>query len=419
MIPDTVTLGGTAARAQAGAVTGNAERRALYDGAALATRAVHAGQYPEHHGGALAVPVHFSSTFERTVVLDGGWDYSRIANPTRSALEHCLAALEGGAGAVATASGMAATTTTVLSTCRAGAHVVLPDSTYGGTWDLFSAVLPRWGVRTTVVDMTDLDTVAAAVTPDTALVWAETPSNPRLRITDIAAVADIAHRSGALLAVDSTFASPALQQPLALGADIVVHSTTKYLGGHSDVTGGAIVSRTAATADLIARTSGMVGTIAGPMDAWLVLRGTKTLPMRMRQVSASALRIAEFLSDHPAVSAVHYPGLPGHPHHDLAKRQMTDYGGVVAFEVRGSRDTAAAVCARTRLFTLAVSLGSVESLIQHPAQMTHCTTGGTQVSVPDTLVRLSVGLEDPDDLLADLAHALRAETLRPGATLDG
>lgn len=402
-----------AVTAQADAVTGHAERRALYDGASLATRAVHAGQYPEDHNGALTVPVHFSSTFERTVVLDGGWDYSRIANPTRSALEHCLAALEGGAGAVATASGMAATTTIVLATCRAGAHVVLPDSTYGGTWDLFNDVLPRWGVRATVVDMTDLDAVAAAVTADTALVWAETPSNPRLRITDITAVADIAHRAGALLAVDSTFASPALQQPLTLGADIVMHSTTKYLGGHSDVTGGAVVSRAPATAELIARTSGMIGTIAGPMDAWLVLRGTKTLPVRMRQVSASALRIAEFLADHPAVTAVHYPGLPSHPHHDLAKRQMTDYGGVVSFEVRGTRDTAAEVCARTRLFTLAVSLGSVESLIQHPAQMTHCTTGGTRVAVPDTLIRLSVGLEDPDDLLLDLARALRTE-----ATLD-
>lgn len=395
-------------------MTGAPERRRLYDSAAPATRAVHAGQYPDEHGGALAVPVHFSSTFERSVVLDGGWDYSRIANPTRSALERCLAALEGGAGCVATASGMAATTTTVLATCRAGAHVVLPDSTYGGTWDLFADVLPRWGVRTTVVDMTDLDAVAAAVTEDTALIWVETPSNPRLRITDVGAVADVAHRAGALLAVDSTFASPALQQPLALGADIVVHSTTKYLGGHSDVTGGAVVSRDPAVADLLARTSGMIGTIAGPMDAWLVLRGVKTLPVRMRHVSASAMRIAEFLAEHPAVARVHYPGLPSHPHHDLAKRQMTDFGGVVSFEVRGTRETAARLCARTRLFTLAVSLGSVESLIQHPAQMTHCTTGGTRVAVPDALVRLSVGLEDPDDLITDLVTALQ-----PEATLGG
>jgi cystathionine gamma-synthase len=389
-------------------------RRAHYDGGAFRTRAVHAGQYPEQHAGALSVPVHFSSTFERSVVLDGGWDYSRIANPTRATLEQCLTSLEAGAGATVTASGMAATTTTVLATCAAGAHVVLPDSTYGGTWDLFTEVLSRWGLTWTVVDMADLDAVAAAVTDRTALVWVETPSNPRLRITDIAAVADIAHRRGALLAVDSTFASPYLQQPLSLGADLVVHSTTKYLGGHSDVTGGAVISRTPAAAELIARTSGILGGIAGPLDAWLVVRGIKTLPVRMRQVCSSAMRIAEFLAEHPAVATVHYPGLPSHPHHDLAKRQMTDFGGVVSFELRGTRDDAAAVCARTGLFTLAVSLGSVESLIQHPAQMTHCTTGGTSVAVPESLVRLSIGLEDPDDLLADLDAALR-----PGATLAG
>lgn len=387
------------------------ERRLLYDTGAPATRAVHAGQYPDEHGGALSVPVHFSSAFERSVVLDGGWDYSRIANPTRSALETCVTRLEDGAGATATASGMAAITTTVLATCGAGGHVLLPDSTYGGTWDLFSEVLPRWGITSTVVDMSDLDAVAAAMTDGTCLVWAETPSNPRLRITDVAAVAEIAHAGGALLAVDGTFASPYLQQPLALGADVVVHSTTKYLGGHSDVTGGVVVSRTPDLAGRIARTSGMIGSIASPMDSWLVLRGVKTLPVRMRQMSASALRIATFLAEHPAVAAVHYPGLPEHPHHDLAKRQMRDFGGVVSFELHGTRDDAARVCARTRLFTLAVSLGSVESLIQHPAQMTHCTTGGTGVAVPDTLVRLAVGLEDTDDLVTDLACALDGGTL--------
>ncbi|OZM81725.1 PLP-dependent aspartate aminotransferase family protein [Pseudonocardia sp. MH-G8] len=397
-------------------MTGYADphRRASYDELSPETRAVHAGQYPEEHAGALSVPVHMSSTFERAVVLDGGWDYSRIANPTRAALEHCLAALEGGSGATATASGMAAITTTVLATCHAGSHVVVPDSIYGGTWDLFSSVLSRWGVRTAVVDMSDLGAVAAAIMPDTSLVWVETPSNPRLRITDVAAVADLAHEAGAVLAVDSTFASPYLQQPLALGADLVIHSTTKYLGGHSDVTGGVIVSGSEAMAELIDRTSGVIGGVAGPMDAWLVLRGTKSLPVRMRHVSAAAMRIAEMLTAHPAVARVHYPGLHSHPQHDLAKRQMTDFGGVVSFEVRGSREDAAAVCARTRLFTLAVSLGSVESLIQHPANMTHCTTGGTQAAVPETLVRLSIGLEDVDDLVADLDAALDQ-----GATLAG
>jgi len=383
-----------------------AQRRSAYDTGGRATRAVHAGQYPEEHGGALSVPVHFSSAFERSVVLDGGWDYSRIANPTRSALETCVARLEEGAGATATASGMAATTTTVLALCGAGSHVLLPDSTYGGTWDLFTEVLPRWGITSTVVDMADLPAVAAAMTPQTGLVWAETPSNPRLRITDVSAVADIAHAGGALLVVDGTFASPYLQQPLLLGADVVVHSTTKYLGGHTDVTGGVIVSRTPELAGRIARTSGMTGAIAGPMESWLVLRGIKTLPVRMRQMCHSAQRIAVFLAEHPAVAEVHYPGLPSHPHHDLAKRQMRDSGGVVSFELHGSREDAAAMCARTTLFTLAVSLGSVESLIQHPAQMTHCTTGGTGVAVPETLIRLAVGLEDTDDLLADLAAAL-------------
>jgi cystathionine gamma-synthase len=248
------------------------------------------------------------------------------------------------------------------------------------------------------------------MTDDTCMVQAETPSNPRLRITDSAAVAEIAHSGGALLAIDGTFALPYLQQPLALGADVVVHSTTK-LGGHSDVTGGVIVSRAPELAERIAKTSGMIGSVASPMDSWLVLRGIKTLPVRMRQMCGSALRIATFLADHPAVAAVHYPGLPDHPHHELAKRQMRDSGGVVSFELHSTLADAAQIYARTNLFTLAVSLGSVEPLIQHPAQMTHCTTGGTGVAVPDTLVRLAVRLEDTDDLVADLADALGGGTL--------
>jgi cystathionine gamma-synthase len=372
-----------------------------------ATRAVHAGQYPSEHNGAVAVPIYQAATFERPVVLDGGWDYSRIANPTRAALEECLAALEGGRFGSAFASGMAATATTVLALCRAGDHVIIPDNTYGGTWDLFSRITSRWGLEYTVVDMTEPAAVAAAMRPRTSLVWAETPSNPSLRITDIAAIADVAHRDGARLVVDNTFASPVLQQPLALGADAVMHSTTKYLSGHSDVTGGAIITDDDEVAEAIKFHSGALGTMAQPFDSWLVLRGVKTLPIRMRQVCESAMRIAEFLEGHPRVARVHYPGLPGHPGHDVAKRQMRDFGGVVSFEVDGTADDAAAVCARTRLFTLAVSLGSVESLIQNPGQMTHCTTTGSPVKVPESLVRLSVGLEDGAELVSDLADALR------------
>jgi cystathionine gamma-synthase len=285
--------------------------------------------------------------------------------------------------------------------------VIIPDNTYGGTWDLFSRITSRWGLEYTVVDMTDPAAVAAAMRPRTSLVWAETPSNPSLRITDIAAIADVAHRDGARLVVDNTFASPVLQQPLALGADAVMHSTTKYLSGHSDVTGGAIITDDDEVAEAIKFHSGALGTMAQPFDSWLVLRGVKTLPIRMRQVCESAMRIAEFLEGHPRVARVHYPGLPGHPGHDVAKRQMRDFGGVVSFEVDGTADDAAAVCARTRLFTLAVSLGSVESLIQNPGQMTHCTTTGSPVKVPESLVRLSVGLEDGAELVSDLADALR------------
>lgn len=387
-------------------MTRSEERRHAYLDGAMSTRAVHAGQYPEEHNGAVSIPIYQTSTFERPVVLSGGWDYSRIANPTRSALEECLASLEGGSRATATASGMAATTTTVLATCRSGAHVVIPDNTYGGTWDLFSRLLPQWGLRYTTVAAGDLRAVRAAMEPETALVWVETPSNPNLLITDVRAVSDIAHERGALLAVDGTFASPYLQQPLGLGADIVVHSTTKYLGGHSDLTGGAIVAASSELGEVVAYACGALGTMASPMDAWLVLRGVKTLPVRMRQICESAGLVAEFLAGHPRVREVYYPGLPTHPDHDLAKRQMLDFGGVVSFLVEGDVEDAAAVCTRTKLFTLAVSLGGVESLIQHPARMTHCTTPGTSVAVSESLVRISVGLEDAGELVADLDAAL-------------
>jgi cystathionine gamma-synthase len=377
---------------------------------AFATRAVHAGHDPAQHNGSVTTPIYQVSTFVRPHArpVESGWDYSRIANPTRTALEECLAALDGGACAVAFASGMAACCSVLTALGRAGAHVVIPDNVYGGTWDLVHEVYQRWGLAYTAVDMGDLDAAAAALRPDTALVWTETPSNPLLKITDIAAVASLAHAAGALLVTDSTFASPYLQQPIALGADLVIHATTKYLGGHSDVTGGAVIAAAPDVGFEVARYAGMLGTGAAPQEAWLVQRGIKTLPVRMRQICDSSQRIAEFLSGHPAMRQVHYPGLPGHPDHLLAAKQMPDgFGGVISVEIDGDADAAGAVCERTRVFTLAVSLGSVESLIEHPpARMTHCTTAGTPVGVSDTLLRLSIGLEDCGELIADLGQAL-------------
>ena len=380
-------------------------------GRAFDTRAIHSGHDAAEHNGSVTTPIYQVATFVRPHArpVDSGWDYSRVGNPTRDALERCVASLENGADAVAVASGMAAVTTVIHTLGRAGAHVVVPDNVYGGTWDLVHDVYPRWGLTHTAVDMGDVDAVAAAIRPDTVLVWAETPSNPLLKVTDIAAVADIAHAAGALLVVDSTFASPYLQQPIALGADVVVHSTTKYLGGHSDVTGGVVVAADPEIGALIRRHVGMLGTMAAPQEAWLTQRGVKTLPVRMRQICRSAQRIAEFLTAHPAVRRVHYPGLPDHPDHTLATKQMSaGFGGVVSLEIAGDADAAGRVCERTEVFTLAVSLGSVESLIEHPARMTHCTTLGTPVGVGENLIRLSVGLEDCDELIADLAAALAA-----------
>lgn len=378
---------------------------------AFDTSAVHAGHDPARHNGSVTTPIYQASTFARPSArpVTSGWDYSRIANPTRAALEECLATLDNGASAAAVASGMAACVTVIQALCGPGAHLVIPDNVYGGTWDLVHDVYQRWGLSCTEVDMTDLDAVAAAIGPGTALVWAETPSNPLLKITDIAAVASLAHRAGALLVVDGTFASPYLQQPIALGADLVIHSTTKYLSGHSDIIGGAIIAASAEVGATISRHVGMLGTAAAPQDAWLVQRGIKTLPVRMRQVCANSARIAEFLVGHPAVRRVHYPGLPGHPGHLLAARQMPGgFGGVVSIELHADADTAGLVCERTRIFTLAVSLGSVESLIEQPARMTHCTTAGTSAGVSGSLLRLSIGLEDCDELIADLTQALAA-----------
>jgi cystathionine gamma-synthase len=378
---------------------------------AFDTSAVHAGHDPAGHNGSVTTPIYQVSTFVRARArpVESGWDYSRIANPTRAALEECLATLDNGAAAVAVASGMAACATVLQALCRSGAHLVIPDNVYGGTWDLVHDVYRRWGLACTEVDMTDLNAVAAAIRPETALVWTETPSNPLLKITDIAAIAGLAHRANALLVVDGTFGSPYLQQPIALGADLVIHSTTKYLSGHSDVIGGAIISAAAEVGATISAHVGMLGTAAAPQDAWLVQRGIKTLPVRMRRICESSQRIAEFLAGHPAVRRVHYPGLPGHPGHLLASKQMPGgFGGVVSMELHAGADEAGRVCERARVFTLAVSLGSVESLIEQPARMTHCTTAGTPVGVSDSLLRLSIGLEDCDELIADLAQALAA-----------
>jgi len=372
------------------------------------TLAIHAGQEPDAATGAVAVPIYATSTYKQDGVggLRGGYEYSRSANPTRAALEAALAALEGGTRGLAFASGLAAEDTLLRALCRPGDHLLLPGDAYGGTFRLVARVLANWGVEFTAVDLHDLDAVRAAVRPSTRVVWCETPSNPLLGIADIAELAGIAHEAGARLIVDNTFASPYLQQPLALGADVVVHSTTKYLGGHSDVVGGALITSDADLGDELAFHQNSMGAVAGPFDAWLVLRGIKTLGVRMDRHCRNAERIADFLADHAGVSRVLYPGRPEHPGHEVAVRQMRAFGGMVSFTLRGGEEAALKVCELTQLFTLGESLGGVESLIEHPGRMTHASAAGSPLQVPDDLVRLSVGIEDVDDLLADLAQAL-------------
>ena len=372
------------------------------------TLAIHAGQEPDPRTGAVAVPIYQTSTYKQDGVggLREGYEYSRSANPTRTALEEALAALEGGARGLAFASGLAAEDTLLRTVLRPGDHLILPGDAYGGTYRLIARVLAPWGVEFTPVPLGDLAAVQAALRPSTKLIWCETPTNPLLGIADIAALATLAHEAGAHLVVDNTFASPYLQQPLALGADVVVHSTTKYLGGHSDVVGGALITADAALGDELAFHQNSMGAVAGPFDAWLVLRGIKTLGVRMDRHCANAQRVAEMLADHPAVSEVHYPGLPSHPGHALAKTQMRGFGGMVSFQVHGGASAAVEVCGRTRLFTLGESLGGVESLIEHPARMTHASATGSALEVPADLVRLSVGIETAEDLLEDLRQAL-------------
>lgn len=376
--------------------------------AGFETLAIHAGQEPDPGTGAVVVPIYQVSTYKQDGVggLRGGYEYSRSANPTRAALEECLAALEGGVRGLAFASGMAAEDTLLRAVCAPGDHVLIPDDAYGGTYRLISKVLASWGVAYDPVPLTDIDAVRAAVRPETKLIWVETPTNPLLNVADIAALAGVAHEAGARLVVDNTFASPYLQRPLALGADVVVHSTTKYLGGHSDVVGGALVAADVELAERLAFHQNAMGAVAGPFDAWLTLRGVKTLGVRMDRHCANAARVAAFLERHPRVASVHYPGLPGHPGHEVAAKQMRAFGGMVSFRLAAGEEAAVRVCERARVFTLGESLGGVESLIEHPARMTHASAAGSPLEVPADLVRLSVGIEDVDDLLADLEQAL-------------
>jgi cystathionine gamma-synthase len=372
------------------------------------TRAIHAGQPSDPRTGAVVPPIFQVSTFHQDAVGSPreGWEYSRSGNPTRAALEACLADLDGGTRGLAFASGLAAEDCILRTLCAPHDHVVVPGDAYGGTFRLVDKVFGRWGVTHTSVDLSDLDSLVAAMTPKTTVVWCETPSNPLLGIADIAAVARIAHEGGAKLVVDNTFASPYLQQPLALGADIVVYSTTKYLGGHSDVVGGALVAADAELGGQLAFHQNAIGSIAGPFDSWLVMRGVKTLAVRMDRHCENAARIAAFLQHHKAVSQVFYPGLPSHAGHEIAAKQMRNFGGMVSFRMDAGEAAAVEVCNRARLFTLAESLGGVESLIEHPGRMTHASVVGSPLEVPADLVRLSVGIENIDDLLADLEQAL-------------
>jgi cystathionine gamma-synthase len=379
------------------------------NGMGFETLAIHAGQEPDAATGAVVPPIYQTSTYKQDGVggTRGGYEYSRTANPTRTALEEALAAVEHGTRAFAFASGMAAEDCLLRTLCRPGDHVLIPTDAYGGTYRLFDKVLKPGGLAHDPVEQTDLDAVRDALAATHAtVVWAETPTNPLLNITDIEQLAEVAHVAGALLVVDNTFASPYLQQPLSLGADVVVHSTTKYIGGHSDVVGGAIVVKDDETADKIAFLQNATGAIPGPFDAWLTLRGLKTLAVRMDRHSANAARIADMLTTNAAVGQVCYPGLAEHPGHKIAAAQMRAFGGMVSFRVKAGQDAALKVVDRTRLFTLGESLGGVESLIELPARMTHQSVAGSALEVPSDLIRLSVGIEDVDDLLDDLRQAL-------------
>lgn len=392
----------------------------------FATRAIHAGQEPEERTGAVAVPIFQTSTYaqDQVGITRAGYDYSRAGNPTRSALEEAMSALENGRHSAAFASGMAAADAALRALLRPGDHLIIPIDAYGGTFRLIDKIAVPWGVSYTAVPLGDTDAVRAALRPETRLIWCETPTNPLLGIADIVALADIAHGAagatgapaptgasgtpsgGAKLLVDNTFATPYLQQPLQLGADVVLHSTTKYIGGHSDVIGGALTTADDELGEQFAFHAKSMGGVAGPFDAWLTLRGLKTLAVRMDRHCDNAEQIVELLTENPKVGAVYYPGLPDHPGHQVAAGQMRRFGGMVSFRVRGGQEEAVKICSRTRLFTLGESLGGVESLIELPALMTHMSVAGSELEVPPDLIRLSVGIEDIDDLMTDLSDAL-------------
>lgn len=375
-------------------------------GPGFETLAIHAGQDPDVHTGAVVPPIHLATTFAQDAVgSPRGFEYSRSGNPTRASLETALAALEGAAFGFAFASGMAAEDA-VLRCLRPGDHVVIPADAYGGTYRIVARVHAEYGISFTPADLSDAESVGRAIRDETKLVWVETPSNPTLRIADIDAIAEFAHARGALLVVDNTFATPFLQQPLELGADVVVHSTTKYLGGHSDVVGGFVATSSESVAERVGFLQNATGAVPSPFDCYLLLRGLKTLAVRVERQCANAATVARFLATHPAVASVFYPGLESHPGHDLAKGQMRDYGAMVSFTLAGGEDAALRMAGATGLFTLAESLGAVESLIEHPARMTHLSVVGSPLEVDPALIRLSVGIETVDDLVDDLAQAL-------------
>ena len=372
----------------------------------FATRAIHVGQDPESTTGAVIVPIYQTSTYaQKGVGEHSGYEYSRTDNPTRTALQECLATLEEGKYGLAFASGLGATTTLMLM-LKAGDHVVCGDDVYGGTYRLFQRVLTDHGLRFDFVDTSDPEQVKTAIRPETKLIWLETPTNPLLKLAPIAAISRLARERGIWTVVDNTFASSYNQRPLTLGADIVLHSTTKYLGGHSDVIGGALITSNDELYERLKFLQNAAGAVPGPFDSWLVLRGLKTLAIRMREHERNAHAVAQFLNEHSAVEKVIYPGLPSHPQHGLAREQMCGFGGMISIILKGDAAAANRMVTRTKLFTLAESLGGVESLIEVPAAMTHASVAGSKLEVPANLVRLSVGIEDSNDLLRDLEQAL-------------
>lgn len=379
----------------------------------FSTRALHVGQGPDLETGAVVQPIHLATTYKQDAVgSHRGYEYSRSGNPTRNALEECLASLESAGHALAFASGLAATLT-LLALYEPGDHVVFTNDVYGGTFRLFEQVLRRYGLRFSSVDVRDPEAVTASFTADTRLLWLESPTNPLLRLADISALGRLAHQRGITVCVDNTFASPYLQRPLELGADVVMHSATKYLGGHSDLVAGALMTRSAGLAERLRFHQNALGAVPSPFDCWLLLRGLKTLALRMERHCENALAVARFLEGHPQVARVHYPGLPSHPQHELAARQMSGFGGMVSFEVE--EGVALRLLAELRVFTLAESLGAVESLAEHPGRMTHASIPPDirrEAGLGDGLIRLSVGVEDAADLLADLGQALEAAAAR-------